>query len=234
MQRCAALRRVCHKGTLSPTATIFAGLLGCWAKRGDAATAYLAARCVCEGSALLWRGRDQSADRPLALQLRGTIPSHASSARAPSGVTPTLNRRRRKSPSGAALQATAHTAQPLPRREASKAASMAASGWFVGCSGWSYDCWRGSFFPPGLPQAQELPFISRLVRPRLGLRRARLAAGCMHAPTHPLACCCRSTTRWRSTAPSTRRSAPAASSAGTTAPPRALCLQSRGRSTSRT
>ena len=31
----------------------------------------------------------------------------------------------------------------------------------VGTSGWSYPHWRGHFFPPKLPQRQELPYIAQ-------------------------------------------------------------------------
>jgi uncharacterized protein YecE (DUF72 family) len=31
----------------------------------------------------------------------------------------------------------------------------------VGVGGWTYAPWRGSFYPKGLPQAQELGFASR-------------------------------------------------------------------------
>jgi uncharacterized protein YecE (DUF72 family) len=33
----------------------------------------------------------------------------------------------------------------------------------IGISGWSYPPWRGTFFPPGLPQKQELAFASRQI-----------------------------------------------------------------------
>lgn len=33
----------------------------------------------------------------------------------------------------------------------------------VGIGGWNYPPWRGSFYPPGLPQAQELAYASRNV-----------------------------------------------------------------------
>jgi uncharacterized protein YecE (DUF72 family) len=31
----------------------------------------------------------------------------------------------------------------------------------IGVGGWTYEPWRGSFYPPGLPQARELEFASR-------------------------------------------------------------------------
>lgn len=34
----------------------------------------------------------------------------------------------------------------------------------IGISGWRYATWRGVFYPPGLPQAQELAFASRKLR----------------------------------------------------------------------
>lgn len=34
----------------------------------------------------------------------------------------------------------------------------------VGIGGWTYEPWRGSFYPPGLPQARELAHASRALR----------------------------------------------------------------------
>lgn len=34
----------------------------------------------------------------------------------------------------------------------------------IGIGGWSFEPWRGPFFPPGLPHAQELHFASRRLR----------------------------------------------------------------------
>ena len=31
----------------------------------------------------------------------------------------------------------------------------------VGVGGWTYEPWRSNFYPPGLPQHQELEFASR-------------------------------------------------------------------------
>ncbi|HZV21134.1 MAG TPA: DUF72 domain-containing protein, partial [Hyphomicrobiales bacterium] len=31
----------------------------------------------------------------------------------------------------------------------------------VGVGGWTYEPWRGSFYPPGLPRAKELEYASR-------------------------------------------------------------------------
>ena len=31
---------------------------------------------------------------------------------------------------------------------------------YVGISGWRYPGWRGAFYPPGLPQRQELAYAS--------------------------------------------------------------------------
>src|SRR2546428_3156835 len=33
----------------------------------------------------------------------------------------------------------------------------------IGISGWTYGGWRGKFYPPGLPHADELPYASRQV-----------------------------------------------------------------------
>jgi uncharacterized protein YecE (DUF72 family) len=33
----------------------------------------------------------------------------------------------------------------------------------IGIGGWDYEPWRGSFYPPGLPKAQQLSFASRAV-----------------------------------------------------------------------
>lgn len=33
--------------------------------------------------------------------------------------------------------------------------------WLVGIGGWVFPEWRGVFYPPGLPQAQELPYAAR-------------------------------------------------------------------------
>lgn len=31
----------------------------------------------------------------------------------------------------------------------------------IGVSGWSYDAWRGRFYPPDLPRRRELEYLSR-------------------------------------------------------------------------
>jgi uncharacterized protein YecE (DUF72 family) len=40
---------------------------------------------------------------------------------------------------------------------------MAAGELRIGISGWRYEPWRGRFYPPGLPQRQELAFASRVL-----------------------------------------------------------------------
>ena len=32
---------------------------------------------------------------------------------------------------------------------------------FIGVGGWTYEPWRGSFYPAGLPQKRELEYMSR-------------------------------------------------------------------------
>ena len=34
----------------------------------------------------------------------------------------------------------------------------------IGISGWRYPPWRGVFYPPGLPQREELEYASRRLR----------------------------------------------------------------------
>ena len=38
-----------------------------------------------------------------------------------------------------------------------------SGGLYVGISGWRYPAWRGTFYPPGLPQRRELEYASRVL-----------------------------------------------------------------------
>jgi uncharacterized protein YecE (DUF72 family) len=59
----------------------------------------------------------------------------------------------------------------------------------IGTSGWTYRSWRGSFFPAGLPQAQELGYLSG----QLGTVEVN---GTFYSLTRPSAC-----DRWRASVP---------------------------------
>jgi uncharacterized protein YecE (DUF72 family) len=60
---------------------------------------------------------------------------------------------------------------------------------FIGTSGWTYRPWRGSFFPRGLPAAQELNYISR----HMGSVEVN---GTFYSLTRPSTC-----DRWRASVP---------------------------------
>jgi uncharacterized protein YecE (DUF72 family) len=49
----------------------------------------------------------------------------------------------------------------LPQVTTSTATGGHAAGIRVGIGGWTYEPWRSNFYPPGLPQSQELHFASR-------------------------------------------------------------------------
>ena len=46
------------------------------------------------------------------------------------------------------------------KRAAGQCPSPRARGARIGISGWRYEPWRGDFYPPGLPQHQELAFAA--------------------------------------------------------------------------
>lgn len=50
-----------------------------------------------------------------------------------------------------------------PHRSRVRAAAPSATAVRVGIGGWTFEPWRGLFYPPGLPHAQELAFASRQV-----------------------------------------------------------------------